>query len=145
MKSFLNASKKDLFYSILRLAGIVLSAIPLLLLFVTSLIGNIISGQLLTDVLLPAELFFLTFPGMIFITIAAIKQHVHRKLSVVLLSVAIITFALCQVLTLLPGAVSSLQAAENFLFSSTIILLLIFDLTDLTMFVVGLFSIRKLR
>ena len=129
----------------LRLAGVILSAAPIVLMLVTGLAGSIASGRLLLDAFLPAELFFLTFPGMVLMAVAAGKQRVYARLSAALPVAAAAALLLGQGLALVSGIASGLREAGGAFTAALMGLLLFFDLTAAAAPVVGIVSIRRLR
>lgn len=129
----------------LRWAGIALSAAPVLLMLGAGIIGSAASGQLRMDVFLPAELFFLTFPGMVLMALAAAKQRVYARLSAALPAAAAAALILCQGLALLSGVATGAREAKGPLMAALIGLLLLFDLAAAAAPVVGLLSVRRLR
>ena len=91
----------------LRGLGFVLTGAPLALMLGTGAWASLASGRPLMDVLLPAELAFLTLPGMILLAAAAVGQKPGRGLTVVsvlLPVVAAVSLAVCQVGALVSGA-----------------------------------------
>ena len=133
------------FWAVLRWIGVVLSAAPVLFMLVTGVIGSAASGRLQVDVFLPAELFFLTFPGMILMALAAVKQRVYARLSAALPVAAAAALILCQGLAFLSGAASGQREPGRVITAALAGLLLLFDLAAVSAPVVGLLSIRKLR
>ncbi|MBM6926108.1 hypothetical protein [Pseudoflavonifractor phocaeensis] len=108
---------------------------------VTGLAGSVASGQPRMDLLLPAELSFLTFPGMILMALAALKQRVYIHLSAALPVAAAADLALCQWLALH----ADFCGAQKPIMVGSAGLLLLFDLSAVTAPVMGLLSIRRLR
>lgn len=122
-------------WGMLRLAGVVLFAAPLVLMLGTGIVGSVLSGQPCMDVFLPAELLFLTLPGMILVAAAAVRQRVHVRLAVALPVVAFTALALCQGLALPTALRTPLLMA----------LLLVFDFCAAATPVLGIVSARRLR
>ena len=137
--------KARLLWAALRWIGIVLSGAPVLLMLVTGIAGSIVSGQLRMDVFLPAELSFLTFPGMLLTALAAVKQRVYVRLSAATPVTAAAALLLCQGLALLSGIASGRREAEGPLMAMLIGLLLLYDLAAAAAPAVGLLSVRRLR
>lgn len=129
---------------VLRWMGVVLSAVPVLLMLVTGLVGSAVSGQLHMDLFLPAELSLLTFPGMILMAVAAVKQRVYPRLSAALPVVAAAALLLCQGVALLSGIASGLRDPQGPLLSVLTGLLLLFDLASIAAPVVGLLAAQRL-
>ena len=98
-------SRKNL-WTACRLTGIVLSAVPVVLMLATGAAGSLAAGRLLIDFFLPAELFSLSFPGMLLIAAAALGQKVLRAVSAALPAAALLSLLLCQGTALLFGPVS---------------------------------------
>ena len=145
MKKDFNALNVRRRWLILRGIGIALSGIPVLLMLVAGIIGSIVSGQPRMDVFLPAELCFLTFPGMFLMALAAVKQRVYPRLSTALPVTAAAALVLCQGLALLSGIASGLREAKGPLMAVLIGLLLLFDLAAIAAPLAGILSIRRLR
>lgn len=123
----------------LRLAGLILCGAPLVLMLGTGILGSVVSGQPRMDVLLPAELLFLTLPGMILLAVAAVRQRVHARPAVALPITAVAALALCQGLALWPGF-----PAES-LFPLLLGLLALYDLCAAAACLLGWLSARHLR
>ena len=145
MKKQPGAPKAGRLWAALRWAGIVLTGVPVLLMLVTGVIGSAASGQPRLDVFLPAELSLLTFPGMILMALAAIKQRVYARLSAGLPVTAAAALILCQGVAVLSGIASGLREAKGPLMALLIGLLLLFDLAAAAAPVVGILSVRRLR
>ena len=132
-------------WTVLRWGGIALSGAPVLLMLATGIAGSAASGQLRMDIFLPAELFLLTFPGMILLAFAAVKQGIYARLSAALPVTAAAALLLCQGLAILKRIASGLREAEGPLTAALVGLLLLFDLAAAAAPVVGLLSVRRLR
>lgn len=126
-------------WGILRLAGSLLSAAPLLLMLGTGILGSAASGQLRMDFLLPAELLYLTFPGMLLVAAASVRQRVHARLAAALPVTGLTALVLCQGLALCPALPAELRTPL------LMALLLLFDLCAAATPVLGLVSFLRIR
>lgn len=126
-------------WGLLRLAGSALAAAPVLLMLGTGIAGSALSGQPRMDVFLPAELSFLTLPGMLLVAAAAVRQRVHVRLAVALPVTALAALALCQGLAWCPALPARLRTPL------LMALLLLFDLCAAATPVLGIVSARRLR
>ena len=126
----------------LRIAGIVLTAVPVLLMLCTGVAASLVSGQIVMDVLLPAELGILTVPGMLLMALAAWKQKTHPRLSMALPVVAVLSLVLCQGVALVSGIGTGERAASGLLWVLILFFLGIFDLTAVAAPIAGILAAR---
>lgn len=130
------------FWSRLRIAGIVLAAVPVFLMLGTGLAASLASGRILMDVLLPAELGVLTLSGMLLMALAAWKQKTHPRFAVVLPLLAILSLVLCQGTALLSGIGTGKRAASGPLWWMILFFLIVYDLTAIAAPVAGVLAAR---
>lgn len=125
-------------WTCMRIAGIVLSAIPPLLMLVTGAAASFATRRLTVDFLLPAELAFLTLPGMLFIAVAAAKQHTLSRLSVSLAVITAASFLLCQGVAAASGIASGLRAAQGPAWWLIVAFVVLYDLASLAAPIAGI-------
>lgn len=145
MKRTYSGRSRQTRYTVLRLIGIFLSGCPAVLMLITGIRGTIATGQPRMDVLLPAELFVFTLPSMIFVAIAAVKQHRCGRFAVLLPLAATAALILCQGLATLSGIASGTRPAEGPLFILLIALLVVYDLAAVAAPILGLATLWARR
>ena len=133
------------FWTALRLTGMILSGTPVLLMLVSAVLESAVSGQLWVDLFLPAELSFLTFPGMLLLAAAAVKQRIYARLSVALPVTAGTALGLCQALAAASGIASGHRQPSGLFMALLTALLLLFDRAAAAAPIAGLLSIQRLR
>lgn len=125
-------------WTLMRIAGIVLSAVPSLLMLVTGAAASFAARRLMVDFLLPAELAFLTLPGMLFMAVAAAKQHTLPRLSVSLAVIAAASFLLCLGVAAASGIAAGLRPAQGPVWWLIVAFLVLYDLAALAAPIAGI-------
>lgn len=86
--------KRDVLTKILAVAGIVLTALPLLLPLFFGLVNALSGGRFLVDFLMPAELFLVVLAGGVLLVWAAVRARRRMTWMTWSLSVAVCSLAL---------------------------------------------------
>jgi len=86
--------KRDVLTKILAVAGIVLTALPLLLPLIFGLLNVLSGGRFLVDFLMPAELFLVVLAGGVLLVWAAVRARRRMTWMTWSLSVAVCSLAL---------------------------------------------------
>ncbi len=114
-------------HPVIGIIGVILCLIPLLLMLGTGSVASIMTGRLLIDYLLPAELFYLILPGMVMMVYEAFRQKRCRRLLLVILVMAIVALAGCQLTAVWTGLATGQHPAEGAAWYLVIILLAVYD------------------
>ncbi len=104
---------KNVFSKVLAISGTVLVLLPILFMLVTGVVGSIMSGRLLCDYMLPAELFPFVLVGSGALFWAALRER--KLVAAVAWTVggAVLLLISCQALASLSGLASGrVQAAD---------------------------------
>ena len=127
------------------LAGVALTGFPVIWMLVTGIAGSVMSGKILADVLLPAELFFLTLPGMILVAAAALRRKFLKRTAVTLFVIAVAALVLCQGTAAISGIASGRRPAQGFIWYLLAAFLACYDLAAVASVIAGIAVVRKCR
>lgn len=103
------------------------------------------SRRLLMDVLLPAELFFLTFPGMVLMIAGASSRKTDRRVLLVLTICAAAGLLLCQGLAFLSGIATGKHDASGPAWYVILVCLAVFDIAVVVAPFAGIAALRHMR
>jgi hypothetical protein len=118
--------------------GTGLMLLPYAFLIVISVVFSIQQQQLLFDYLLPLEVGFLIFGGILLIGLLCLRDHQQMVILVVLLIILAISFLAVMIIPQLAGFADSTEEPEGFWFIVSIIFVGLFDLAGLAS---GLYSL----
>ncbi|HJA25875.1 MAG TPA: hypothetical protein H9795_07425 [Candidatus Fournierella merdigallinarum] len=133
------------FWRALRLAGVLLAAAPVIFMLLTGAVGSLAARRPLLDVLLPAELAFITLPGMALIPLAAAREQRRWGLSAALAALGAAAFAGCLGMAWLSGIAGGASPAAGPAWWITLALLALFDLCAAAAPVAGLLAARPVE
>lgn len=111
--------------------GTGLMLLPYAFLIVISVVFSIQQEQLLFDYLLPLEVGFLIFGGILLIGLLCFKDHPKMVMLVIFLIILAISFLAVVIIPQLAGFAHGDEEPEGFWFIVTIIFVGLFDLTGL--------------
>ena len=136
--------KRKVAPKILAILGTVLVWIPIFFTILTSIVGTWLSGKMLFDYLMPAELFLLALGGAALLLCASLWTRTYRK------SVIIGTSAACffviggQAFAVLSGLASGAAEQGGWAWTTVIASIAIYSLAVIELGVVGIMLARKL-
>lgn len=122
--------------------GTGLMLLPYAFLIVISVVFSIQQQQLLFDYLLPLEVGFLIFGGILLIGLLCFRDHQKMVILVIFLIILAISFLAVVIIPQLAGFANSSEEPEGLWFIVTIIFVGLFDLTGLASGLYSLISIH---
>lgn len=135
---------KFVWAKIFTISGTILLLSPIVLMLATSIPGSIMSGQLMMDYLLPAELGIFILIGSFFLLAGSIISHIDIKKISLTLGATLITIFSGQGIAMITGLASGRREAEGIFFTLVILSIIIFDLLVLLQGINGIIIIKKI-
>lgn len=134
----MSAKLKSTLTKIFALGGTILLWGPILFMFLTSIVGSIMSREFLFDYLMLAEVFFIVAPGLALLILASIFARTFVKWFAWGTGAILATLAGGQLLAVASGIASGAHAPSGFAFAVIIAAIVDFNLLIIALAVLGI-------
>lgn len=135
--------QKQIWTKVFAVTGTVLAGIPILFTVVTGAIGSAVSGRLLVDYLMPAELFIFALAGGLLLLWAAFRAKLLRKTVIAGLVAACVFLALCNGIAMLSGMATDAAKAVGVAWAAVIASLALYTLAVIELTIAGIVISKK--
>ena len=140
----MNPKQKSALSKIFAISGTVLLWAPILFMFVTALVGSIISKALLVDYYTLAELYPIVALGLILLVLASLLTRTFRKWFGWGSVAALVALTSGLILANASGLASGALADSGVIFAVVIAAIVVFNLVVVALAILGFLLIRRL-
>ena len=140
----MNQKQRSVLTKIFTISGTLLLWAPILFMFITGIVGSIMSKTLLFDYLMLAEMFPIVALGLVLLVLASLLSGTFRKWFGWGSVAALVTLSCGQIFASVSGLASGALAENGAAFAVVIASIVIYNIIVVALAILGILLIRRL-